>query len=52
MPDGGGLLDVAGIAWGTTIVGVLINDGNGGLSAPVSTRRGKVRLTVGCGHRR
>jgi hypothetical protein len=33
--DGDGFLDVAGIDWGTTTVGVLINDGNGGLSAPV-----------------
>lgn len=31
-----GLLDVAGVGWGTNTVGVLLNDGHGGLSAPVT----------------
>src|SRR5438874_2629508 len=33
--DGDGLLDAAGIDWGTNTVGVLLNDGSGGLTAPV-----------------
>jgi fibronectin type 3 domain-containing protein len=34
--NGDGRLDVAGVGWGTNTVGVLLNDGQGGLKAPVS----------------
>jgi len=34
--NGDDRLDVAGIGWGTNTIGVLLNDGHGGLSAPVS----------------
>jgi Domain of unknown function DUF11/FG-GAP-like repeat len=34
--DGNASLDVAAIGWGTDTVAVLLNDGNGGLSTPVS----------------
>jgi hypothetical protein len=34
--DGDGRLDVAGVGWGTDVVGVLLNDGAGGLRAPVT----------------
>jgi fibronectin type 3 domain-containing protein len=34
--DGDGRLDVAGVGWGTNTVGVLLNDGHGGLSPRVS----------------
>jgi hypothetical protein len=34
--DGDGRLDVAGVGWGTNTVGVLLNDGAGGLRPPVS----------------
>jgi chitinase len=34
--NGDGRLDVAGVGWGTNTIGVLLNDGHGGLSAPVS----------------
>jgi hypothetical protein len=33
--DGDGRLDVAGVGWGTNTVSVLLNDGAGGLRAPV-----------------
>jgi serine protease AprX len=34
--DGDARLDVAGVGWGTNTVSVLLNDGNGGLRAPVT----------------
>jgi len=34
--NGDGRLDVAGVGWGTNTVDVLLNDGQGGLSAPVT----------------
>jgi hypothetical protein len=34
--NGDGRLDVAGVGWGTNTVDVLLNDGQGGLSAPVA----------------
>src|SRR5919198_360292 len=34
--NGDGRLDVAGVGWGTNTVSVLLNDGQGGLKAPVS----------------
>ena len=34
--NGDGRLDVAGVGWGTNTIGVLLNNGHGGLSAPVS----------------
>jgi fibronectin type 3 domain-containing protein len=34
--NGDGKLDVVGIGWGTNTVGVLFNNGGGGLSAPVT----------------
>jgi fibronectin type 3 domain-containing protein len=34
--NGDGRLDVAGVGWGTNTVDVLLNDGHGGLSAPVT----------------
>ena len=34
--NGDGRLDVAGVGWGTNSVDVLLNDGHGGLSAPVT----------------
>ena len=34
--DGDGRVDVAGVGWGTNTVSVLLNDGAGGLRAPVS----------------
>jgi fibronectin type 3 domain-containing protein len=33
--DGNGLLDVAGVGWGTNTASVLLNDGHGGLAAAV-----------------
>ena len=33
--DGDGRLDVAGVGWGTNTVSLLLNDGTGGLKAPV-----------------
>jgi hypothetical protein len=33
--NGDGRLDVAGVGWGTNTVSVLLNDGNGGILAPV-----------------
>jgi FG-GAP-like repeat len=34
--NGDGRLDVAGVGWGTNTVSVLLNDGQGGLKAPVA----------------